>query len=74
MPEETIIEKSSLEMIIETITSVSAYVIVFLVLAILATSLLFGNKITQDGFIAFILGSALISILFKFLKEPKGKR
>ncbi len=71
---EEIIEKTPIDMIVEAITSIPYYIIVFVLLVILSIVVFaLTNRIDQSTFVILILGSALISILFKEINKGEKK-
>ena len=70
MTEETIIEKSTLEMLIE---SFNVYVLLFIIVFVTTAVLLGFDKTDVNGALAILFGSAIITILFKKLLEEEKK-
>jgi len=67
---EEIIEKSSFDVLMESLTE-NTYALVFLIVFISSVLLLLYGKIDQSIFLATVFGGALVSILFKYIREEK---
>jgi hypothetical protein len=71
LTQETIVEKSATDIFVESLTSVSASAIIFLVLAAMITYLFAISKIGFFEYFILIIMDALISLIFRKRKSDK---